>query len=105
MSAIWAATSTGFDLETIKTAALGISGASLIIGLILMKVVSNVVGKVVSLVVFVAIALAGYSQRASIVDCANKVQAEATTISTETPEATCNFFGQEITLKIPQTSK
>jgi len=63
MSAIWAATSTGFDIETIKTAALGISGASLIIGLILMKVVSNVVGKVVSLVVFVAIALAGYSLR------------------------------------------
>jgi hypothetical protein len=105
MSAIWAATSTGFDIETIKTAALGISGASLIIGLILMKVVSNVVGKVVSLVVFVAIALAGYSQRASIVDCANKVQAEATTASTESPRAVCTFFGQEITLKIPQTSK
>lgn len=105
MSAIWAATTNGFDIETIKTAALGISGASLIIGLILMKVVSNVVGKVVSLVVFVAIALAGYSQRASIVDCANKVQAEATTASIEAPQATCTFFGQEITLKIPQTSK
>jgi hypothetical protein len=39
------------------------------------------------------------------VDCANKVQAEATTISAEMPEATCNFFGQEITLKIPQPSK
>ncbi len=105
MSAIWATTTNGFDIETIKTAALGISGASLIIGLILMKVVSNVVGKVVSLVVFVAIALAGYSQRASIVDCANKVQAEATTASIEAPQATCTFFGQEITLKIPQTSK
>ena len=105
MTSIWAATTTGFDIETIKTAALGMSGASLIIGLILMRVVSNMMGKVVSLVVFVAIALAGYSQRASIVDCANKLQVEATTATTEPPEATCTFFGQELTIKIPQTSK
>lgn len=101
MSAILSVTSSGFDIETIKTAALGLSGASIIIGLIMMKVVSNVVGKVVSLVFFLAIALAGYSQRASIVDCADKIKAEATLGTTMAPK--CTFFGQEITIKIPQS--
>lgn len=95
------------DVETIKTAALGISGASLILGLILMKVVSSIVGKVVSIVVFAAIALAGFSQRQAIVDCAEKVQKQVSSgASTDLKVATkCRFFGKDITINVDLPNK
>ncbi len=99
MNAIWATT----DIETIKTLALGVSGAAIVIGLIMMKVVSSIVGRVISLVIFVAIALAGYSQRAQLTDCANAVKNTTTSASSLT--TTCTFFGKDITVKIPQPSK
>jgi hypothetical protein len=99
MNSIWAST----DIETLKNLALGLSGASIVVGLILMKVVSSIVGKVGSLVIFIAIALAGYSQRAQVIDCANAVKAQAT--ATASVDTICTFFGQEIKVKIPQPSE
>jgi len=99
MNSLWAST----DIQTLKNIALGLSGASIIVGLILMKVVSSIVGKVVSLVIFVAIALAGYSQRAQIIDCAHSVKSQAT--ATASVNTTCTFFGQDITVKVPQPTK
>jgi low affinity Fe/Cu permease len=71
--------------------------------LILMKVVSSIVGKIISLVVFIAIALAGYSQRAQLVDCANSVKSQAT--ATASVNTTCTFFGQEIDVMVPRPSQ
>jgi hypothetical protein len=99
MNSLWAST----DIETLKNLALGLSGASIIIGLILMKVVSSIIGKIVSLVIFVAIALAGYSQRAQVIDCANSVKAQAS--ATASVDTTCTFFGQDIKVKVPQPSQ
>ena len=99
MNSLWAST----DIETLKNLALGLSGASIIVGLILMKVVSSIIGKIVSLVIFVAIALAGYSQRAQVIDCANSVKAQAT--ATATVDTTCTFFGQDIKVKVPQPTQ
>jgi hypothetical protein len=99
MNSLWAST----DIETLKNLALGLSGASIIVGLILMKVVSSIIGKIVSLVIFVAIALAGYSQRAQVIDCANSVKAQAT--ATASVDTTCTFFGQEIKVKVPQPTQ
>ena len=98
MNSLWATT----DIETLKNIALGLSGASIVVGLILMKVVSSIVGKIISLVIFVAIALAGYSQRVQVVDCANAVKAQAT--ATASVETTCTFFGQDIKVTVPQPS-
>ena len=98
MNSLWAST----DIETLKNLALGLSGASIIVGLILMKVVSSIIGKIVSLVIFVAIALAGYSQRAQVIDCANSVKAQAT--ATASVDTTCTFFGQDRKVKGPQPS-
>jgi hypothetical protein len=42
-----------------------------------MKVISGIVGRLISTVILVAIALVGYSQRAEISDCVDKVKAEA----------------------------
>jgi hypothetical protein len=98
MNSLWAST----DIETLKNLALGLSGASIIVGLILMKVVSSIIGKIISLVIFIAIALAGYSQRAQVIDCANSVKAQAT--ATASVETTCTFFGQDIKVTVPQPS-
>jgi hypothetical protein len=99
MNSLWAST----DVETLKNLALGLSGASIVVGLILMKVVSSIIGKIISLVIFVAIALAGYSQRAQVIDCANSVKAQAT--ATASVNTTCTFFGQEVKVKVPQPSQ
>jgi len=95
MNSLWAST----DIETLKNLALGLSGASIVVGLILMKVVSSIIGKIISLVIFVAIALAGYSQRAQVIDCANSVKAQAT--ASASVNTTCTFFGQEVKVKVP----
>ena len=99
MSMIFAAT----DPDTLKNLALGVSGGSLLLAIVLMKVISSVVGKIVSSAIFVAIALAGYSQRAEIADCVDKVKAQAT--SSAAVDTTCTFFGQDVTLKVPLPSK
>jgi hypothetical protein len=99
MNSLWAST----DIETLKNLALGLSGASIVVGLILMKVVSSIIGKIISLVIFVAIALAGYSQRAQVIDCANSVKAQAS--ATASVNTTCTFFGQEVKVKVPQPSQ
>jgi hypothetical protein len=99
MNSLWAST----DIQTVKNLALGLSGASLVVGLILMKVVSSIVGKIVSLVIFVAIALAGYSQRAQVIDCANAVKSQATT--TASVNTTCTFFGRDVKIKVPLPSE
>jgi hypothetical protein len=101
MSTILAAT----DADTLKNAALGLSVGSLLIAVVLMKVISGVVGKIISTVVLVTIALVGYSQRAEITDCIDKVKAAPASAETqlEIPKTlSCKFFGQDITVDVPQ---
>lgn len=89
------------DSETIKNLALGISGGSILVGIILMKVVSSIIGKVVSLVLFLAIALAGFSQRQAITDCVDKVKNQVTSGATSSAvPTTCRFFGRDIKINV-----
>ena len=99
MNTVFAAT----DVETLKDLALGMSGTSIVLALIAMKVISSFSGKMVSLMMFLAIALAGYSQRASIIDCANKVQSQAS--ATSSVDTTCTFFGRDVKIKVPLPSE
>lgn len=91
--------------ETIKNIALGVSIGSVVIGLILMKVVSSIVGKIISLVLFAALALAGFTQRASITDCVNKVKTDGQAAMGDSFEIQCTFFGRDVSLKVPAVSK
>ena len=90
------------DPSLLENSALGITGGSLIVGLVLLKVVSSIAGKIVSSVVMVALALGGWSQRSEITNCVDAVRAQAAAASTL--EASCTFFGQDITLKVPVPS-
>jgi hypothetical protein len=104
MSTILAAT----DPDTLKNAALGLSAGSLLVAVVLMKVISGVVGKIVSTVIFVAFALVGYSQRAEITDCVNSVKnaSQAAESQLKIPETLdCTFFGQNISVKVPQINQ
>lgn len=87
------------DPALLENSALGISAGSLVIALLLLKVVSSIAGKIVSSVVMVALAFGGWSQRGSITDCVDAVKAQA--VAGASMEATCTFFGQDVTLKIP----
>ena len=97
MSTIIAAT----DPNTIQNAALGFSGAALLIAIVLMKVISSIIGKVVAAVVLVAVALVGYSQRSQITDCVNNLKNQA--VITEKDQ--CSFLGYKFTPELPNISK
>jgi hypothetical protein len=87
------------DAETLKTMALGLSAGSIVIAIVMLKVISSVVGKAISTVLLLAIALAGYSQRAQISNCIDEVRTQT---SLTTPQTiTCELFGQEISVNVP----
>lgn len=89
--------------DMLRNLALGVSVGSLVVAVVLMKVVSTIVGKAVSAVLLVAVALVGYSQREQISDCIDTVTEQA---NGAVPSViTCEFFGQEISVKVPLASK
>lgn len=87
------------DPETLKNLALGVSGVSVVVAVVALKLISSLVGRAISTVLFVAIALAGYSQREEISSCIDTVR--ETGASVTTTEITCQFFGQDISVKVP----
>lgn len=88
------------DPETLKNLALGLSGGSVVLAIIALKLISSVVGKAISTVLFVAIALGGYSQREEISACIDTVRDTGAT--TAPSEITCQFFGQDISVTVPE---
>jgi len=90
------------DAKTLQTLALGVSGASLVVAVVLLMAIKSIVGKIISVAIFLAISVAGYTQRASITDCADKVKAQASSASIN---ATCTFFGQNLTIKVKNPTK
>jgi hypothetical protein len=93
------ANSGSLDVELVKNIALGVGVGSIVVALILLKIVRSVVGKVISVVVLLAIAIAVFSQRAAIDDCASKVKAQAASGQISTIQ--CRFFGQDVKVDIP----
>ena len=91
------------DANTLKNVAMGLSGASLLVAILLLAVVKSIVGKIISLVIFISIAAGGYTQRASITDCVDRVKAQAT--AGTSVDTKCTFFGQEVTVKVPLPAK
>ncbi|MFM8794001.1 MAG: hypothetical protein ACKOFF_03770 [Acidimicrobiales bacterium] len=79
------------DLDTAKNLASGLSAGSVVLALVMLTLVKNLVMRVVTVVLLLAVGFVSYSQRANIVDCAEKVQASAGQTAT-----TCTFFGQDV---------
>lgn len=94
------ANSGSLDVELVKNIALGVGIGSIVLGLILAIIVRSIVGKVISAVVFLALSIAVFSQRAAISDCATKVKDQASSGQISTIQ--CRFFGQDVKVDIPQ---
>ena len=83
--------SAAINVDTAKNIASGVSVGTVVIALLAIRLVKNMLVRVVTIVALLAIGLASYSQRANIVDCANKVKANAGVSTTQ-----CTFFGQDV---------
>lgn len=83
-------------LETAKTAAIVIVAALLLISILSAWLIKTVVTKLIVIVVMVGLAVAVYSQRSSLQDCADRAKAELE--AGDTSGVTCTFFGTDVTV-------
>ena len=86
------------NVDTAKTVASSVSIGSVVIALAALVLVKNMVMRILTTILLLALGLASYSQRSNISDCADKVRASA-----GTQEISCTFFGQEV--EIPSVTK
>ena len=85
-----------FDFETAKNTSLWTVSVAVVLALVAVWVVKEVVKKVLTVVILLAIAGLAWSQRAELTDCADQVR---TTIDAgAVPDTTCTFFGQAVTV-------
>jgi hypothetical protein len=89
------------DLGQVENGSLIAIGVCVVIVLLVLKFIS-------SLVVLAGLGVALFSQRSSVVDCANQLREEASvSVSAETAATagvdgavTCTFFGQDVTIDL-----
>jgi hypothetical protein len=86
----------GFDLDTAKNTSLYTVAGAVLIALAAVWLVKQVVTKVLTVAILLAIAGLVWSQRAELTDCADQVR---NTISAGGFNDTeCTFFGQGVTI-------
>lgn len=86
------------DVDSAKNIASGMSVGSIVVAVAALWLVKNMLLRMVSVVLLLALGIASYSQRANIVECAEKVRATA-----GTQVVSCTFFGQ--TVEIPSVTE
>jgi hypothetical protein len=92
--------------DTLRNIALGGVGASVLLSLVFALVIKSVVGKLISVAITAAVALALYTQQDQLKSCADKITDKIEEgISTTGKSAVCTFFGQDITIQIPESLK
>ena len=83
-----------------KTIAIVAASAFVLLGLLAAWVMKTIVQKVVVAVVLAGLALAAWSQRTSVDQCVEDVKAS---ISADSAQVTCTFFGTEVDVPITVT--
>jgi hypothetical protein len=86
------------DIDAAKNIASGMSVGSIAVAVAALWLVKNMVMRVISVVLLLALGFGSYSQRANIVDCADRVRATA-----GTQAVSCTFFGQSV--EIPSVTE
>ncbi len=81
-------------LATAKNIAIGIVIGLVVISLIAAKVMANITKKIIVMIVLIGLAVLVWTQRQSLQSCADKVRAGS-------GEATCSFFGNDVTINAP----
>jgi hypothetical protein len=86
-----------FELDTAKNTSLFTVTGAIVLALAAVWLVKQVVTKVLTVVILLAVAALVWSQRAELTDCADEVRANWTT-AIATDATTCTFFGQDVTI-------
>jgi hypothetical protein len=84
------------DFETAKNTSLWTVSVAVLLALLAVWVVKEVIKKVFTVVILLAIAGLAWSQRAELTDCADEVR--GTVAAGVMPDTTCTFFGQDVTV-------
>jgi len=87
------------DLSTARDVALGIVVGAVVLAVVFAVAIRWLVGKLVTVVVLVAIAGVVWWQRESLLDCADGVR--QTISAGATDDTTCTFFGRDVTVGSP----
>jgi len=91
------------DVDTLRNGAVVAIAVVVLLGLVALKLFVNMVARVITLVIAVALGVGIWSQRASLQDCADKVgdltELEAGDVARGS--ITCTFFGVDVDVPIP----
>ena len=88
-----------FDLDTAKNTSIYTVTVAILLALAAVWLVKQVVTKVLTVAILLAIAGLVWTQRAELTDCADEVRASWTTVAPgATAGTTCTFFGQDVTV-------
>lgn len=87
------------DPDALRNVALGLSGGSLLLALLALKVIKSMVMRVVGLVVFVALSLAIFAQRSELQSCVESAKNAASGLTSNSATASqfkCTFLGFDV---------
>lgn len=88
-----------FDLDTAKNTSIYTVTGAILLALAAVWLVKQVVTKVLTVAILLAIAGLVWTQRTELTDCADEVRASWTTVAPGTSADTmCTFFGQDVTI-------
>jgi len=88
---------TAVSLDTAKNIAVIVIVAFVLVGIVSAWMIKTVMTKIIVAVVMAGLAIAVYSQRASLQDCADKAN------NSGGKEVSCTFFGSEV--KVPGVAR
>lgn len=86
----------GVDLDSVRTIAYVVVAVLVVAALLSAWALRKVVSKLMTAAVLVGIALLVWSQRSSLDECADRVQ--ATLRAGAVDETSCTFFGRDVTI-------
>lgn len=89
-----------FDLDTAKNTSIYVIAGAILLALAAVWLVKQVITKLLTVAILLAIAGLVWTQRTELTDCADDVRASWTATNTTgvTADTTCTFFGQDVTI-------
>ena len=90
------------DLNQAKNGSIVAIVVCVAVILLVLKFISSLIVRLVLSVVFAVLGVAVYSQRASLMDCAEKITSSVSEDSTgaEASAVSCTFFGRDVTISL-----
>jgi hypothetical protein len=92
------------SVESVETGSIVAVVVVVLVALLALKLLASMVMKVISLVIFAALGIGIWSQRANMVDCADQVRAAVDAgIDPTAIRIQCGFFGYDVDVALPST--